>query len=131
MKLHTLIQHMINAHYKPKDIANILDIPVETVHDIIIANVITPANEFERKRPSALPNSYYIDRLKKGYTVKDIANELDANLSGIYRLLKQRGISTATYQPTNQDPDKQLREEQINAYIEEYKRAKGIHSKDD
>lgn len=64
--------------------------------ELIIVNNIKPLTN-RRTSPNAMPNSFYISRFRQGKTIKEIAEELGCNLSGLYRVLKQRGISPYNY----------------------------------
>lgn len=107
MDLKELIKRMTKEEISITKIANVLQLSEEDVKKIVTANVKKPSHAHINKRPSAMPDAFYITRFKQGHTVKEIAEELGCNLSGLYRLLAKRGISPYTYYPPKEDSHEQ------------------------
>lgn len=79
-----------------KQIAFVLDKPVDFVKE-----VMERSGWLYSKPPGSMPDNYFLNRLNKGYTVKDIAEELGCTRAAVYRLLERRGISKDMYKKDN------------------------------
>lgn len=75
-----------------KNIAYILQLDLDYVVNIIEIN-----GEATSTSPGKMPNSYFTDRLSEGYSVLEIAVELNCSRQAIYKLLRIRGISIDAY----------------------------------
>lgn len=73
-------------------ISYIIAYDVDTIKTIMVKQ-----GWWAKHTPNAKPDAYYIKKLMQGYTVKEIANELNCTKATIYRLLERRGISLDTY----------------------------------
>ena len=98
-----LVKRMLEKNLSDATIAYILEIDESDVSRIINNNYKRPTNAVLRQRPSVYPNSFFITRFKQGRSVKEVAEELNCNLAGLYRLLHKRGINPYTYYTGSND----------------------------
>ena len=84
------IKRALELHLPHQQIAHIFGITDEELSIIIRNNLHTYGFNV---RPSSIPNSYYIEKLREDLSVEDIADELGCSRSGLYKLLKRRGIN--------------------------------------
>lgn len=103
IELKELIKRCDQAGCSRKQMLIITQCTPEELELILVNNVRTTA--YKKASPSSLPNSFYISRFKQGKDVKEIAEELKCNLSGLYRVLKQRGISQYNYTHLEEEED--------------------------
>lgn len=94
MNNHDVIQRMCEVACTPKQIAHVVGVSKWDVTKYITKNNLSTAG---LPNPSQYPDSYFIDRLKKNYTVSEIAEEIGASTAAVYRQLSIRGISKYTY----------------------------------
>lgn len=95
ISLKDLIMRCDQAGCTRKQMLTIAGCTAEELELIIVNNI--KSTTYKRSSPSAMPNSFYINRFRQGKTIKEIAEELDCNLAGLYKVLKQRGISQYNY----------------------------------
>ena len=95
ISLKELVSRCDRANCSFKQMLSITQCTEEELNAILVNNVRTQA--YKKASPASMPNSFYIARFKQGKTVKEIAAELGCNLSGLYRVLNERGISQYNY----------------------------------
>lgn len=95
ISLKELVTRCNRAGCSFKQMITITQCTEEELNAILVNNVRTTS--YKKASPSLFPNSFYISRFKQGKTVKEIAAEIGCNLSGLYRVLNERGISQYNY----------------------------------
>lgn len=86
------IKYLRDLNLSVPVISYIIAYDEETIRTILIKQGM-----WGKHHPNSKPDIYYIKKLMQGYTVKEIANELNCTKATIYRLLERRGISLDTY----------------------------------
>lgn len=95
MDIKAIIMRAKRTGVAPRDIAYILEIDYDFVQEILQVNGL-----WYNKNPGRMPNSYYTERISEGYSVMDMAKELNCTRAAIYSNLHRRGISMDAYRPT-------------------------------
>lgn len=90
-----LVKRMDKAGCTFTQMLIISDLEPDQLNAILVNNIRT--NNYKKASPSSMPNAFYIKRIKEGKTVQEIAEELGCNISGLYKVLRQRGISRYNY----------------------------------
>ena len=92
MDIKNVIQRARQLNLSARQIAFILELPQETVQNILERNGWATSI-----RPGCMPDSYFISQLSSNKSIAEIANDLGCTRASIYRLLKRRGISPDAY----------------------------------
>lgn len=93
-----LIKRARHIGLNASQIAYVIQIDTDTVQAIIDKN-----GWYSNKRPGCMPDSYFIDRISQGYSIQDMAIELQCSRDSVYKLLRKRNISVDAYRPSQLD----------------------------